>query len=235
MNSATFNGLDLSEYLIIKSIKESVLPPVSTVRRTIPGRIGSKYIEKTLGERIIEIDVEIQADSFNDRQDILDLIAPRLYTEEEKELTLRGKRKYYASIDSETPLDNLIYNGVTTLTFLATDPLAYGGTKIFGIGSPMQNNGTHKTTGTITVKITAPTSLLTVKLVGTDKKITLGHDFIANDTVVIDLEGEKVYKNTHSIMADCYIESDFFDIPTGEFNISVSSGSATLRFKERWL
>ena len=26
-----------------------------------------------------------------------------------------------------------------------------------------------------------------------------------------------------------------FDIPTGEFQISVSSGNATLKFTERWL
>jgi len=236
MNTVIFNGLNLNDNCIVKSIKESILPPISTTRKAIPGKRGTKYIRKELGEKIIEVDIEIPANSFIGRQSIVDLMTPKLYTQEEKELTLRGDRKYFASLDSETLLENLVFHGATTLVFLATDPLAYGETKTIDItGDPIQNEGTHSTTGTITVEITEATNNLQVTLQNTGEFIYLSHDFVVGDMVLVDLEEEMVYKNGYSIMQDCYLESDFFEIPVGEFQISVSSGNATLEFTERWL
>jgi len=237
MNSVIFNDLNLSDYCIIKSIKESILPPISTTRKAIPGRRGTKYIRKELGEKIIEIDIEIPANSFIGRQSIVDLMTPKLYTQDEVELILRGNRKYYASLDSETLLESLVFHGATTLVFLATDPLAYGDTKTIDITSAptVINGGTYPATGTITVEITEPISNIDITLQNTGEYIFVAHNFVAGDTILIDLGEEMVYKNGYSIMQDCYLESDFFEIPVGEFEISVSSGNATLEFTERWL
>ncbi len=237
MNSVIFNDLNLSDYCVIKSIKESILPPISTTRKTIPNRRGTKYIRKELGEKIIEIDIEIPANSFIGRQSIVDLMTPKLYTEEEKELILRGNRKYYASLDSETTLENLVFHGATTLVFLATDPLAYREIKTIDITSnpTIYNNGTYETTGVITIEVAEPISSLNITLQNTGEFVYVSHDFVVGDTILIDLEEEMVYKNGYSIMHDCILDSDFFNIPTGEFQISVSSGNATLEFTERWL
>lgn len=237
MNTVIFNGLNLNDNCIIKSIRESILPPISTTRKAIPGRRGTKYIRKELGEKIIEIDIEIPANSFVGRQSIVDLMTPKLYTQDEVELILRGDRKYFASLDSETLLENLVFHGATTLVFLATDPLAYGDTKTIDITSTptVINGGTYPAAGTITVEITEPISSIDITLQNTGEFIYVSHDFVVGDMVLIDLEEEMVYKNGYSIMHDCYLESDFFDIPTGEFQISVSSGNATLEFTERWL
>lgn len=237
MNSVIFNDLNLSDYCIIKSIKESILPPISTTRKAIPGRRGTKYIRKELGEKIIEIDVEIPAVGFGDRQSTIDEITPKLYTQDEKELILRGNRKYYASLDSETLLENLVFHGATTLVFLATDPLAYGDTKTIDITSAptVINGGTYPAAGTITVEITEPISNIDITLQNTGEYIFVAHNFVIGDIVRVDLGEEMVYKNGYSIMQDCYLESDFFEIPVGEFEISVSSGNATLEFTERWL
>lgn len=237
MNSVIFNDLNLSDYCVIKSIKESILPPISTTRKVIPGRRGTKYIRKELGEKIIEIDVEIPAVGFGDRQSTINEITPKLYTQDEKELILRGNRKYYASIDSESNIENLVFHGATTLVFLATDPLAYGETKTIDItNSPaILNEGTYETTGMITVEITEDVSNLNVTLQSTGEFISVTHNFLIGDIVRIDLWEEMVYKNGESIMHDCILDSDFFNIPTGEFQISVSSGNATFEFTERWL
>lgn len=235
MNSVIFNGLNLNDHCIVKSIKESILPPISTTKKAIPGKRGTKYIRKELGEKIIEIDIEIPANSFVSRQNTIDEITPKLYTQDEKELILRGNRKYYASLESETNLDNLVFHGATTLVFLATDPLAYGETKTVSTIEPIQNNGVYETTGIITIEITEPVSSISVTLQNTGEYISITHNFTIGDIVRIDLEEEIIYKNGESIMYDCALESDFFDIPVGEFQISVSSGNATLEFTERWL
>ena len=36
-------------------------------------------------------------------------------------------------------------------------------------------------------------------------------------------------------MVDLSLDSDFFDIPAGKYEIALSSGSATIEYIERWL
>ena len=210
MNSVIFNDLNLSDYCVIKSIKESILPPISTTRKAIPGRRGTKYIRKELGEKIIEIDVEIPAVGFGDRQSTIDEITPKLYTQDEMELILRGDRKYYASLDSETLLENLVFHGATTLVFLATDPLAYGDTKTIDITSApaVINGGTYPATGTITVEITEPISSIDITLQNTGS-IFLLLTICCRRYHPNRPRKRMVYKNGYSIMHDCYLESDF--------------------------
>ncbi|HHX11537.1 MAG TPA: hypothetical protein GX731_01850, partial [Clostridiales bacterium] len=89
--------------------------------------------------------------------------------------------------------------------------------------------------GIITTEITAPVSSISVILQSTGEFISVTHNFAIGDIVRIDLGEEMIYKNGESIMYDCSLESDFFEIPTGEFQVSVSAGNATLEFTERWL
>ena len=60
-------------------------------------------------------------------------------------------------------------------------------------------------------------------------------NFDVGDIVVIDLEKEYVTKNGHSAMPNLFLESDFFEIPVEEFEITISSGNGILEFRERWL
>ena len=123
-----------------------------------------------------------------------------------------------------------------TLQFRCS-PIKYGSTKTYDITNnpEIYNLGTYKTMGIIKIEITEDVSFLEVRLTNTGEFIYLDHDFIVGDIIKIDLEDEKAYKNGYSIMKDCYLESDFFEIPVGEFRITVSSGKATLEYVERWL
>ena len=116
-------------------------------------------------------------------------------------------------------------------------PIKYGITRTFNItdNPTIYNLGTYPTKGMITVDITANVDHIQVTLQNTGEFIYLEHDFIPGEIVTIDLEEETAYKNGYSIMKDCYLESDFFEIPVGEFKILVSSGNATLKYTERWL
>src|SRR5699024_8784027 len=217
-----------------KNISESVLPPILTNRKKIPGKIGSTIIRKELGERIIDVTVEILADSYDERLDIVDEITNLLYTETDKELTLRNKKKYKASIDGDTDISNLYTDGEVTLTFIASNPLAISLDKIEVEdihNKTIINKGTYKTSGTITVTISSNVNHLKVTLQNTGEYIYLEDDFKANDEILIDLENEYIKKNGNLIMDKLYFESDFFNIPIGEFGITLSSGSGTLEFR----
>ena len=209
-----------------------------TNRKKIPGKIGSTIIRKELGERIIDVTVEILADSYDERLDIVDEITNLLYTETDKELILRNKKKYKASIDGDTDISNLYTDGEVTFTFIASNPLAISLDKIEVEdihNKTIINQGTYKTTGTITTTISSNVSNLKVTLQNTGEYIYLEDDFVSGDEILIDLENELVKKNNNLIMDKLHLESDFFDIPKGEFTITLSSGVGALEFRERWL
>ena len=209
-----------------------------TNRKKIPGKIGSTIIRKELGERIIDVTVEILADSYDERLDIVDEITNLLYTETDKELILRNKKKYKASIDGDTDISNLYTDGEVTLTFIASDPLAISLDKIEVEdihNKTIINQGTYKTTGTITTTISSNVNNLKITLQNTGEYIYLEDNFKTNDVVEINLEDEFVKKNGNLIMDRLHFESDFFDIPIGEFTITISSGTGDLTYYERWL
>ena len=209
-----------------------------TNRKKLPGKVGSTIIRKELGERIIDVTVEILADSYDERLDIVDEITNLLYTETDKELTLRNKKKYKASIDGNTDISNLYTDGEVTLTFIASNPLAISLDKIEVEdihNKTIINQGTYKTTGTITTTISSNVSNLKITLQNTGEYIYLEDNFKTNDVVEINLEDEFVKKNGNLIMDRLHFESDFFDIPIGEFTITISSGTGDLTYYERWL
>mgnify|MGYP001011507668 FL=1 len=209
-----------------------------TNRKKIPGKIGSTIIRKELGERIIDVTIEILADSYDERLDIVDEITNLLYTETDKELTLRNKKKYKASIDGNTDISNLYTDGEVTLTFIASNPLAISLDKIEVEdihNKTIINQGTYKTTGTITTTISSNVSNLKITLQNTGEYIYLEDNFKTDDVVEINLEDEFVKKNGNLIMDRLHFESVFFDIPVGEFTITISSGIGDLTYYERWL
>ena len=209
-----------------------------TNRKKLPGKVGSTIIRKELGERIIDVTIEILADSYDERLDIVDEITNLLYTETDKELTLRNKKKYKASIDGNTDISNLYTDGEVTLTFIASNPLAISLDKIEVEdihNKTIINQGTYKTTGTITTTISSNVSNLKITLQNTGEYIYLEDNFKTNDVVEINLEDEFVKKNGNLIMDRLHFESDFFDIPIGEFTITISSGTGDLTYYERWL
>ena len=209
-----------------------------TNRKKLPGKVGSTIIRKELGERIIDVTIEILADSYDERLDIVDEITNLLYTETDKELTLRNKKKYKASIDGNTDISNLYTDGEVTLTFIASNPLAISLDKIEVEdihNKTIINQGTYKTTGTITTTISSNVSNLKITLQNTGEYIYLEDNFKTDDVVEINLEDEFVKKNGNLIMDRLHFESVFFDIPVGEFTITISSGIGDLTYYERWL
>lgn len=228
-----FNGVNLSEYFKIRDIRKSLLPRITNVLKEIPGKAGSRYLKDKLQPLIISIDIEIKDKS--KLEDKMNYIKTFLYTKDLKRLRILDKY-YFAKLDGSTDLEKILYYRNTTLNFLCPDPIAYGETKTIDISSntTIINQGSYKTTGRITIEVTQSIGHIQVTQQNTGEYVYIEHDFVAGDEVIIDLDREYVTKNGYSIMKDVYLESDFFDIPVGEFELT-SSVPATLEYVERWL
>ena len=56
-----------------------------------------------------------------------------------------------------------------------------------------------------------------------------------NDFYQTLLDREEIKKNGLDITVDCDIQSSFFDLPVGEFDLKVTGGDGELKYTERWL
>jgi predicted phage tail component-like protein len=229
-----FNGAKIDDYVKVEEIRKGFLPPISSTFKEIPGRPGGKYIQNQLGNKTIEVDIRLIEADKEELQRKVRTLAEILYTEEPKKLDTGEPGKYdMAILDGEVNFETFLRTGKAILPFLC-DPLSYGDTKYLEIGGELRNAGTYATTGIINVAA-EESDFLEVTLENTKEKIYIKHDFANGDEVEIDLDEETVYKNGLSISKDVYLESDFFMIPKGEFEITLSSGTGTAEFTERWL
>lgn len=233
-----FNNQDFGEYVIVNGVRRAIIPPQTNITNKIPGLAGEHYARKELGMGLIEVDITlVESDPVLFQQKIRSLAAV-LYAEKPKKLTLIDEPDKYnlVILDGDLPLDKRRRIGQTTLVFLCPDPLTYSERKIqVALEGAVINTGTYQATGTIKINIDEGAKHLKVTLQNTGEYLYLEDDFKANDEVVISLEDESIRKNDNLIMDKLHFESDFFALPVGEFEITLSSGSGTLEFRERWL
>lgn len=238
-NQVVFNGTRLNEMygIMITGIKEDLLPPISTKRVVIPNRVGSLYVRKELGEREIEITFEILASSYEERREIIDRLVMVLYTEDEKELILRDKRMYEASLEGSTEIEKMREDGVGSLIFLATDPIAYGEdvVELVSGGADFVNKGSFESKGVFTLTMSENSSYLKITRVDNGEFVYLEDSFVLGDVVVIDFIKEKITKNGSIINNKLSLDSDYFSLPSGEFSLGVSNGTGELIYKARWI
>lgn len=234
-----FNGIDFGDYFKVEQIRRNLLPPLINLDTETPGRNGSRFIKNKLGIGKIEVDIRLIEKNRRKVQEKVRLIAGMLYTKEPAKLELRDEVDKYnmAILDGDIALEKNLFTGFATLVFLCHDPLAHSKNLVIekNVEGTVINRGTWETTGILTITISSNANNLKVTLQNTGEYIYLEDSFKTGDVVEINLEEEYVKKNGNLIMDKLYFESDFFDIPVGEFNITSSNGIMDIEFRERWL
>lgn len=234
-----FNNINISEHVKILRVRHTLLPPVTNLTRRIPGQQGTKHIRTELGERYIDVELGARKANKSELREFCRNLAGLLYTEGPQKLYFCDEPdKYYmAKLNGSALITEFHGLGKFNLQFLCNDPFAYGELKTLAniSGKKLINNGSYPAKGIITVTMTESAEDLEITLLNTGELLYIEDDFAAEDIIVIDLENEYITKNGYSAMANLYLESDFFELPVGDFEISASAGTADLEFRERWL
>jgi predicted phage tail component-like protein len=234
-----YNGIDLEQFFKVLKINKSVLPAMENILKEIPGKPGAIVARTKIKPIQISVEVEIKGPSKEGLNAIIRELAGILYTEGTRQLRLPNELdKYYmAKLEGDTALEEILNYGRTVLYFICPDPVAYGKLVRVDLNSntKIYNNGTYPSKGIIKIEITEETDHLEVTLLNTGEFLYIDDNFNTGDIVVIDLEKEYITKNGHSAMPNLYLESDFFEIPVGESEITISNGNGILEFRERWL
>lgn len=234
-----FNGIDFSDYFVVEYIRRQFLPPIEAVTVEVPGRVGNRFVKSKLDEGVVEVDIRIIEKTRLLAQQKARQMAGLLYTTEPKKLILRDTPDSFnlAILDGDMDFEKFLHTGFTTLTFLCPDPSMYDLTEttIVNVQSKtIVNPGTLPSRGILTVKPGTRTNVK-ITLQNTGEYIHIEDSFIASDTVVIDMEEESVRKNDILIMDKLDINSDFFEIPTGNSTITTTGGTITVKYRRRWL
>ena len=123
-----YGGVDLGQYIEVRSINRNILPTRENYTIDIPSMTGKVYNGFKYAERVIEIDFLVKSidpylypQMIRDIATILDVDSPcRLYIMDEP------NKYYYAVIDGDTNISEIARGvGEGTLTFVCYNPIAY--------------------------------------------------------------------------------------------------------------
>lgn len=229
----------------VVNVSNDLLPTISSVTVQKPGGQGHVLLRQNISIRQITVRLKLVADSRANQLVVQRKLAAALVKETEaftKTAVLQiadSPVTYNATIQGSSAIVNMRKTGEVILNFVCYDPFGYGQEQtvvlVDGVVKEIENEGGYPATGVITVNITGEVNEIVAELMDTGKKIIIEHDFIADDVVEILLDVEEVKKNGLDITVDCDIQSSFFDLPVGEFDLKVTGGDGELKYTERWL
>lgn len=235
-----YNGIDLQEHFKKLTFSESILPEIENDIYRLAGSPGYHLRSRDLGSRYFNIEIEVEEDPYKGFDEQYSALANILYTDEPKPLIFHSNpsKVYYALVSSVSDINKLRHFGVMNIEFMCLDPFIYSANE--SIVENFQektiiNSGAYPATGKMVIDINNSLNFLRVTNQKSGEFIYIEDSLKRGDEVLIDLENQLVKKNDHLIMNKLYLESDFFELPTGEFKITMSGGTGTLSFRERWL
>ena len=208
----------------------------------IPGLVGAHHTKTDLSPKYFEFEFAIKEQDETTMQAKLNEFVAFLCDDvghpRDIELIFDYEPDKYYTVKLNNSIDPERIRGFSrfSVSFVASDPHKYSISPAkVDLVNVIYNRGNCKTTGIITIEITEETDHLEVTLLNTGEFLYIDDNFDTGDIVVIDLEKEYITKNGHSAMPNLYLESDFFELPVGEFEITISNGNGILEFRERWL
>lgn len=167
-----FNGVQNPNFMKVRSIVHSALPPISSSTITVPGRAGSIDLQRNvIAERRIDVEILIISQDKNMLPKQLELLSKWLFHKEAKELVLgdNPNRKYYAKLDGNTDFSEILRVGQGTISFICTDPFIYGADREVVLPDlttqeivSVINNGNQETPPIIELNVVEKSTLLGV-------------------------------------------------------------------------
>lgn len=174
------NGIDIPSFVKVNKVEFSILPTIKNNTLSVRGRKGVYLFGQEIGERKISVDVTIHSLPNQVMLQTRDL-AEWLYHEEAVKLVIADEpEKYYMVVpDGDTNISEVVSIGQGKITFLCTEPFAYGLDRVYEnntiVGTEpfyFDVDGTAETFPTIELSVKEDISNITV--VADDGAVMIG-------------------------------------------------------------
>lgn len=229
-----YDGKNLSDYFDINNIDPDPLASFESVTTKIPGKAGSVFRGKNVGERVIRMDMSIKGCG----RDTLSIskawrrVAHYLVKDEPKPLKLDDGRTIYALPMSASQLQRLGRRGVSTVDFTAFDPYFYGKTYTINLVSGQNLFYVQSDHDVLpTIELTGASGAVTITNYLTGEQVRIPSVQNSAATVVIDMAALKCTINGNHLDVDMNF-TDFFGLSPGKNDIRLSAGKGILRYTE---
>ena len=153
MANMIFNDVDFTGLIKILDIKKSILPSRTNYTTNVTGMHGLYYTGFKYGEREIQVDFAILCADNVEYDALVRVLADIFNVDGPKKLYIGEEmdKYYYAVPDASDTLDQIMSNGIGSITFICYDPIAYSDiTKTFE-GDYLTGITTVKNGGTVAV------------------------------------------------------------------------------------
>lgn len=231
-----FNGHDLSTLVYCK-VNRPIMAPLNPTFEGVPGRHGELFKSAYFGGYDLPVDVWLRSDDRRDVAAVRHALAKALCTDEPAPLVLPDDPSRYlmAIVSGSTDLGEITDDcPYTTVTFHVGDPFFYGNKRRVEVTAgtfTVQAGGDRPAHLTITAK-PASSAAWFIRNVDTGEQVKIASSVSSSSVVRVDMALERATVNSQ--LAAVTLDSDFFTID-GRTKLQISSGSAVLEWRERWL
>lgn len=234
-----FNGIDLSGYIQTSAVRPLMPAPTVDVSTT-PGKDGFEVKSVRLESVSVPVECLIVPGSLSTRRERIEdadqikrTVANLLFTREKRPLVFDSDPLRYcmAILSGVSDVERSEYVDKLTITFLC-EPYFYTPERTIGLtGSQgVYVAGAQETRPVFEIASTSNTSFMKIQNTGTGKFVQVNAPLKAGSKTVIDMETRRATVNGASTAVT--MESDFFPLAPGRNDLALSSGSATIRYKE---
>lgn len=231
-----FDGHDLSALVCCK-VNRPVMAPVNAVFESVPGRDGELFKSARLEGYDLPVDIWLRSEDRRDVAGVRRRLAHALLTDAPAPLFLPDDPNRYllAIVSGATELGEITSKcPSTTVTFHVGDPLYYGNARRVeaSAGTFSLNAGGDRPAHLAITARPSSSAVWYIRNVGTGEQVRLAASVTSTSVVRIDMASERATVNGHD--APVTLDSDFFEID-GRTTLQLSSGSAVMEWRERWV
>ena len=210
---------------------------VNATFESVAGRHGELFKSAHRGGYDLPVDMWLRSEHRRDAAEVRHRLAEMLWSDEPAPLYLPDDPTRYllAIVSGSTDLGEISDDcPMATVTFRIGDPDYYGRKRRMEASAgtfSVNAGGNLPARLTVTAKPGAVSSW-TIANIDTGEKVQIASALTSNSVVRLDMALEKATVNNQA--APVTIDSDFFEI-SGRAKLRISSGSAVLEWRERWL
>lgn len=230
----SYDGASISDVFTVVDVSVPILPTVEAVTQELAQRPGSYFSSRKIRTRQIKLKLSLDAES----RCPLDIFQSWRETSsifnktEPKRLYLNEGKYIYAMFVGESDIEAEGYKGVSELTFECFDPFFYGEDHEIPLSGATKLSIAGGEAAFPVIEVEGAEPPLTVANAATGDFVRVPGIGI-HSKVTVDMGAQVVTAN--GSYAPVELASDFFSLPPGEAEVSLSSGTGTLRYTERFL
>lgn len=238
--SMFYDGHDLSDILKVLWVDGRGPFQQEIERESISGRHGSIRMNRRIPERALNAECVLLADSFEILREKMGELNNILYTNDAVPIIFSDEPNvtYYGEYAGDPEWEERFVGGRGTLPFVCYDPYKYGEENTTNIDSGVVHIASPvETVPIFEVEFEESASGFEIAHEESGKHLSVEYEFTRGDRLILDATTRKVEINGNTQMPTLTLDSDWFDLLSGDNSFYITDGVAnvTLRYRERWL